>query len=553
MSGGQDRDVIIVGAGPVGLISALDLSYRGIPVLVLERRTDVDPMHSRCNTTSARSMELLRRYGCNMPYREAGLPPDYPTDVLYMTRINGIEITRFKLAGSGARFEEDRFSFDANWNSVERPHRSSQMFLERVLRAHALEQPNIEIRYFHEVTSVNQSNRGVTLGYRDTRDDSTGTLSARYVMACDGGKSTVRRQLGIKMEGGATGSGRTQSIFFRSRDVLANFNAPPGWMNWVINSDNFGNIISINGDDLWLTHCMIPEGAEGVSEEQYDRQIRETMGCDIDYEVLSVETWQFNRVLATKFREGNVFLAGDAAHSWPPYAGHGMNTGIEDGVGLTWMLAGVLRGWAPESILDAYEAERLPIDDLVSHTASGMARAQHKVTQDMDMRARIEDPGPEGAAIRKKVRAELLEIDSRQFNAEGMNFGWHYEDSPLIIYDGEEAPPYEVSRYTPSTVPGCRAPHFTFIETGEPLLDRMGAGFTLLVNDDDVDISGLTGAAKKCDLPLDIVDIAHEPRARPHYEHKLILVRPDDRIAWRSNAAPDNPAHVIDRVRGAAA
>ena len=197
MSGGQDRDVIIVGAGPVGLISALDLSYRGIPVLVLERRTDVDPMHSRCNTTSARSMELLRRYGCNMPYREAGLPPDYPTDVLYMTRINGIEITRFKLAGSGARFEEDRFSFDANWNSVERPHRSSQMFLERVLRAHALEQPNIEIRYFHEVTSVNQSNRGVTLGYRDTRDDSTGTLSARYVMACDGGKSTVRRQLGI--------------------------------------------------------------------------------------------------------------------------------------------------------------------------------------------------------------------------------------------------------------------------------------------------------------------------------------------------------------------
>jgi 2-polyprenyl-6-methoxyphenol hydroxylase-like FAD-dependent oxidoreductase len=529
----------------------MDLAYRGIPSLVLEARSDEAPMHSRCNTTSARTMEILRRLGCSTQYRRSGLPADYPTDVVYMTRINGLEITRYHLPGSGRRFEDDRFALDGGWRSAERPHRSSQMFLERVLREHAIAQPEIEVRYFHEVTEVRQTDRGVALGFRDVRTGEEGKIHAKYVIGCDGGRSTVRRQLGIGMNGSATGLGHTQSIFFRSRDVLDSFAVEPGWMNWVINEDCFGNIIPINGKDLWLTHCMIPEGAEGVTEAEYDRQIRQLMGRDIDYEVLSIETWQFSRVIAERYRSGNVFLAGDAAHAWPPYAGHGMNTGIEDGLALTWMLAGVLQGWAPEAILDAYQAERHDVGDKVSEAAAGLVAAQHQITQDMAMRRGTEKPGEEGAAVRRQIRNRLLDADSRQFNAEGLNFGLHYGRSPLIVYDQGQAPPFAVAEYVPSTVPGCRAPHFVFAETGIPLLDRLGPGFTLLVSDDDIDTKGLVDAASACGLPLQVIDIAHEPHAKRFYDHKLVLVRPDDRIAWRSNSAPLDPAEIIAIVRGA--
>ncbi|MEQ9661032.1 MAG: FAD-dependent monooxygenase [Parasphingopyxis sp.] len=549
----SDHQVVIVGAGPVGLIAAMDLAWRGVPVLLLESRSDVDPTHSRCNTTSARTMEILRRLGCSEQYRATGLPSDYPNDVIYMTRINGVEITRYHLVSSGRRFEDDRFSHDSGWRSAERPHRSSQMFLERALRAHALEQPGIEIRYFHHVTGAAQLDDFVELTFTDTRSEQSGTVRAKYVMACDGARSTVRRSVGIKMEGGKTGLGRTQSIFFRSSDVLKNFSVAPGWMNWVINPDCFGNIIPIDGNELWLTHCMIPEGAEGVTEEEYDRQIKQLMGCDIDYEVLDIETWHFNRVVAEKYRAGNIFLAGDAAHAWPPYAGHGMNTGIEDGLALTWMLAGVLHGWAPEAILDAYEAERHNVGDKVSSAAAGLAAAQHGITQDENLRCGTELPGEQGAKIRHQIRNRLLDADSRQFDAEGLNFGLHYDRSPLIIYDEGGAPPFKVAEYTPSTTPGCRVPHFVFAETGEPLLDRLGSGFSLLVSDDEINPSGLIEAARQAGLPLQVIDIAHEPRAKRLYDHALVLVRPDDRIAWRSDESPADPTSVIAKVRGAAA
>ena len=545
-------DVVIVGAGPVGLIAAMDLAYRGIRPVVLEARSDAEPMHSRCNTTSARTMEILRRLECSRRYRRVGLPPEYPVDVVYMTRINGEEITRYKLPGSGMRFEEDRFAHDGNWHSAERSHRSSQMFLERVLRDHAVNHFGIDVRYFHEVTDIDQSAGEVELSFTDTRTAEPGKIAARYVVACDGGRSTIRRQLGISMEGGSTGLGRTQSIFFRSDDVLRNFAAVPGWMNWVINSDCFGNIIPINGTDLWLTHCMIPEGADGVTKEQYDRQIRQLMGCDIQYEVIGVEVWQFSRVIASQYRKGNVFLAGDAAHAWPPYAGHGMNTGIEDGTNLSWMLAGVLQGWASEDILDAYDAERRDIGERISNIAVGLASGQHSITQDIDLRSRTELPGKDGAAARREIRNRLLDTDSQQFNAEGLNFGLQYGASPIIIYDEGEAPPFSVSDYIPSTVPGCRAPHFIFTESGAPLIDHMGKGFSLLVSDDDVDVTGLVSAAAACGMPLAVIDIAHEPKAKRLYDRKLVLVRPDDRIAWRSNEAPADPAGLLAIVCGAA-
>ncbi len=547
-----DPKIVIAGGGPVGLMAALDLARRGVPVTVLERRPNSIPAHPRCNTTSGRTMEFLRRLGCSEEYRKAGLPADYPTDVLYMTRLNGVEITRYRLASAGERFVNDRFSHDAGWRSAERPHRSSQMFLERVIRNQADASPLIDIQYESEVVGIEQAENIVTLEVKDLASDQIRKVTANYVIACDGGRSVVRRQLGINMVGGYTGIGRVQTVFFRSTDVLKNFSVKPGWMNWVVNKDCFGNIVAVDGKELWLTHCMVADGADGVTEEEYDLQIKQMMGCDIDYEVVEVEPWQFNRVVAEKYRVGNVFLAGDAAHAWPPYAGHGMNSGIEDAMTLTWMLAAVVQGWAPDNILNAYHAERNDAGTKVSNAAKSMAEGQHAVTQDLHYRGKTEMPGDEGAAARKYIRNRLLDVDSKQFNAEGLNFGVQYEKSPIIAYDDGVAPEFDVSEYTPSTVPGCRTPYFVFTETGTPLLDLLGDGYTLLVSDDGIDVSGLVEASADCGMPLQVINIAHEPKARRYYDRKLVLVRPDDRVAWRSDSVPNNPRAIIDQVRGAA-
>jgi 2-polyprenyl-6-methoxyphenol hydroxylase-like FAD-dependent oxidoreductase len=546
-----DCPIIIVGAGPVGLIAAIDLAQRGVRTIVLERRSSADPANPRCNTTSARTMEILRELGIADEYRACGLPADYPNDVRYSTRINGTEITRYTLASSGSRFEDDRKSHDGGWNSVERPHRVSQLLLERVLRRKALSLPEIDLRFDHECIELEQDDERVLVTYRNVESGEQGTISASYLIGADGGRSTIRRAIGVKLIGGYTQIARAESVYFRSSAILDLFPGKPAWMNWVINKDMFGNLIAIDGKELWLAHVTIPDGQEGIRREDFDRQIQETLGAKVEYEVISQESWQLNRLVADTYRINRVFLAGDAAHSWPPWAGHGMNTGIEDGMGLSWLLAGALAGWLPQSALDAYQAERQNVGDKISQAAVNMASAQHEIAHNLDLRTRVEEAGEEGLKARQYIRNRLIEADSIQFNPQGLNFGLQYDASPLIIYDEEEAPEFAIASYKPSTVPGCRAPHFAFIETGEPLIDRLGKGFALLVSDDEVDVSGLTGAAADCGMPLTTIDVAHEPKAREFFRHKLVLVRPDKRIAWRANEAPGDPRAIIDKVRGA--
>jgi 2-polyprenyl-6-methoxyphenol hydroxylase-like FAD-dependent oxidoreductase len=479
------------------------------------------------------------------------LPADYPNDVLYSPRVNGIEITRYTLASSGSRFAEDRFSFDGGWNSVERPHRVNQAVLEQVLRRRAHELPKIDLRFDHEVRSIRQNGERVTVEYNDLRKSKNDKLTGEYVIGADGGKSIVRKEIGVRLTGGYTHIARAESLFFRSSDVLDLFPGKPAWMNWVINKDLFGNLIAIDGRETWLTHCVMADDEPGLTREDFDRQLELTLGSRVSYEVISQESWQLNRLVAESYRVGRVFLAGDAAHAWPPWAGHGMNSGIEDGITLSWMIAGVLQGWMSDTALDAYQAERLAVGEKVSQAAVKMAKAQQDIAQDFSLRSLLEEPGEIGEQARRDVRNRLLDADSIQFNPQGLNFGIQYDESPIIVYDDGVAPEFHISRYTPSTVPGCRAPHFCFIETGDPLIDRLGIGYTLLVNDDSVDVRALTDAAHKRGLPLLVLDIAHEAAARSYYDHKLTLVRPDRRVAWRDNAVPADPDALIRKLTSA--
>ena len=270
-------------------------------------------------------------------------------------------------------------------------------------------------------------------------------------------------------------------------------------------------------------------------------------GADFDYQVMSKEDWYGRRLIADKFRDRRVFVCGDAAHIWVPFAGYGMNAGIADAMNLSWMLTGVLQGWADPTILAAHEAERWPITEQVSHYAMNasvaMARARAEVP------AAIEAPGPEGDAVRAVFGRMMYQINVQQFCCGGLNFGYFYDRSPMIAYDGEAAPPYTMYDFTPSTVPGCRVPH-VWLRDGRSLYDAMGPWFTLLRLDRSVAVTSLVEAAAHRALPLAVLDVDAEG-AEPLYTRKLVLARPDQHVAWRGDAVPDDPLALVDRVRGA--
>jgi hypothetical protein len=242
-----------------------------------------------------------------------------------------------------------------------------------------------------------------------------------------------------------------------------------------------------------------------------------------------------------------VFIAGDAAHLWIPAAGYGMNAGIADAADLAWMLAAVLDGWAAPGILAAYQAERQPITEQISHIITETAKTVMK--QRREVPKNLEDPTPEGEASRKRLGEESHELEVKQQMSAGLNFGYFYVNSPIIAYDGEQQPAYSMHEYTSSTVPGCRTPHF-WLEGRRSLFDELGPYYTILRMDAKVNVDALLDAAKKRGVPVKVLDV-DDPEARKLYARKLTLVRPDQYVAWRGDKLPDDPIGLIDLIRGA--
>jgi hypothetical protein len=281
-----------------------------------------------------------------------------------------------------------------------------------------------------------------------------------------------------------------------------------------------------------------------------DWAIRTILGVDasFQYEVLSKEDWFGRRLVADKLRDRRVFICGDAAHIWVPYAGYGMNAGIADAANLAWLLAAHLNGWAPEAILDAHEAERLPITEQVSYFAMNhaiqMAKQRRAVPDD------IEQPGPDAERKRRALGEAAYDLNVQQYCCGGLNFGYYYDRSPIVAYDGEKQPGYTMYDFTPSTVPGCRTPHF-WLGGAQSLYDAMGDGFALLRLDRSLDVATLEAAFRARDVPFVVIDSTFEEAGEP-YRCKLLLSRPDQHVAWRSDAVPHDPQALVDLVTGAA-
>jgi 2-polyprenyl-6-methoxyphenol hydroxylase-like FAD-dependent oxidoreductase len=540
--------VLIVGAGPVGLTAAMDLAARGIDVVVTEIREAGEPPNVKCNHVSARSMEVFRRLGIVQQVRDAGLPADFPNDCAYRTAVVGRELSRIPIP-----CRRDRYTAtggpDTDWPTPEPPHRINQIYLEPILFACAEAQPRIRIFNRVQVLHFEQTDAGVVARARDLDSEREITLTADYLIGCDGGRSTVRRLIGARLSGTDVVQ-RVQSTYIRAPALKDLITQTPAWMTMSLNPRRCGTTVSIDGRDNWLIHNHLAAEEEGFDSVDRDWALRTILGVDdhFKYEILSKEDWVGRRLVADRFRDRRAFICGDAAHLWIPYAGYGMNAGIADAVDLCWMLAGVLQGWASPSLLDAYEAERQPITEQVSHFAMNHALAV--MGQRRSVPPEVEMDGPEGDAARARVGQAAYDLNVLQYCCAGLNFGYYYDRSPAIAYDGETPPPYSMGHFTASTVPGARAPH-VWLEDGRSLLDALGPAYTLLRFDRTIDVTAMTEAAARCGLPLQLLDV-DRTRSGYGFAENLLLLRSDSHIAWRGSAAPRDSAALVERLRGVA-
>lgn len=543
-----DTDVLIVGAGPVGLTMAMDLAGRGVKVTVVEARRYAEPPNVKCNHVAARTMEVFRRLGVAQKVRDAGLPADYPNDVVFRTSVTGTELTRIPIPCRRDRYSETEGP-DAWWPTPEPPHRINQLFLEPILLEHAAALPGVTLLNRTQMTGFEQDAEGVSVAILDMDSGATRTVRCRYLAGCDGGSSGVRKQMGAKLEGTPVIQ-RVQSTYVRAPALRALMPGKPAWCYYSVNPRRCGTMFAIDGHDTWLIHNHLNASEPEFDSVDRDQSIRDILGVDasFQYDIISKEDWVGRRLVANRFRDRRVFIAGDAAHLWVPYAGFGMNAGIADAINLSWLLAARVQGWGDEGMLDAYEAERQPITEQVSQFA--MDHAQKMIRARGAVPPNIEAPGPEGEAQRLAVGREAYELNVQQYCCAGLNFGYYYTGSPIIATDDAQAPAYSMGGFTASTVPGCRAPHF-WLRDGRSLYDAFGPAYTLLRFDRSVDVSGLESTARQSGLPLVVIDVEGEDTP-PAYEHKLVMCRSDLHVAWRGNAIPVPAAALVSRLRGAA-
>src|ERR1700730_13659445 len=536
-----ESDVLIVGAGPVGLTLAIDLAWRGIGVTVVETRAPAEPPEPKCNHVAARTMEVFRRLGIAEKVRNAGLPADYPHDISYRTTFTGQELTRIKIPCRRDRFTA-KDGPDCNWPTPEPPHRINQIFLEPILFEHAAAQVRIHIINRTSVEDVAVEATSASVSLRDLETGAVRRLSCRYLIACDGARSVVRKAIGADLTGDAVVQ-RVQSTYIRAPGLIDRQHHARAWGTGVINPRRSGMVYAIDGRERWLVHNYMKPGEGDFDQVDRDGCIRTILGVDADfnYDIISKEDWYGRRLIADKFRDRSAFIAGDAAHIWVPYAGYGMNAGIADAMNLSWLLAAHLNGWAPSSILDAYEAERWPITSQVSRFA--MSHAEAEIRRRGAIPDEIEDVGAKGDLARREIGRLTYEINVQQYAAAGLNFGSYYDASPIIAYDGSQHPAYTMNSYTPSTVPGCRTPHL-WCKDGRSLYDAMGPEFTLLRLDPAIDVAPLAAAARHRGVPLKLLD--GEPAAI-FDGGGLVLSRPDQHVGWRGDRLAADPLDLIHR------
>jgi 2-polyprenyl-6-methoxyphenol hydroxylase-like FAD-dependent oxidoreductase len=527
----------VVGAGPIGLITALELNTRGIEVLVVERNESTT-RHPKMDVTNGRSMEHFRRLGVAERIRDAAVPRENCMDVSWVSRLGEWELARFRYPNVHewrakiAQHNDGTMPLEPNM-------RLSQVVLEPELHK-VLTEKQVDIRFGWAFESLEQDEEGVTAVIREVATGATETVRCQLLAGCDGGSSKVREHLDIKLEG-AFAIVRAYMVHFKTsaKDLMQKFGVA-----WHYQAPVHGTLIAQDDDQIWTIQNVLPEGIDPatVVPEQF---AFDCLGMEFPIEVLQANTWTPHLVVANGYGKGRVWMAGDSVHQYIPTGGFGMNTGVCDAVDLSWKFAALLQGWGGPKLLPSIEAERLPVGLRNCEAAGANMGVRFQIMNAYT--PVIHEDSEQGAAARSSLGALITELGNAENESLGIELGYRYRNSPIVCGEGDE-PQWRMLDYVPSTWPGVRAPHL-FLEDGSAIFDHFGPWFTLL-RFNDQSVESVVEAAKKRGVPLTIVDV-RDANARSIYERNLVLIRPDQHVAWRGNSTPDDALAVIDRVRGA--
>jgi 2-polyprenyl-6-methoxyphenol hydroxylase-like FAD-dependent oxidoreductase len=534
----MDTQVIIAGAGPTGLTLAVDLGMRGIRCTIVEQKEAPQflPKMERCN---ARSMEIYRRMGLADKIRAVGLPRDVPMDVFIVLDLVRPPLLHLKYPSVAGLKQQIADTHDGSL-PLECYQLISQYTVEPFLKSVAETLPSVSVRYGHELLSFAQDAGGVTATVKDLAGK-TSQIRAAYLVGCDGGASPVRRQLGIKLAGNEDRMLQLRQSLHYCEDLFDRI--PMGKGRHYHVADNQATQLIVQDSTKHFTlHSIVDNDADMVTKFQ------NTIGMPLKFETLYVGEWKQNLLLAERYGDGRVFLAGDAVHLVIPTGGLGMNSGVGDAIDLSWKLAATLQGWGGPNLLPSYTTERRTVGER-NVAASRFATLGRRKWRSM-WRPEIGDDTPAGEAARNEM-VRVADVEQRKSNEmTGAELGYHYAGSPLVADEGGE-PFYDFVEYRPTTWPGARLPH-AWLADGTAMQDRIGYdnGFALLrLGGTQADIGAVAKAFAALKAPFRVLDVADaEPRAV--YGCDLLLLRPDLHVAWRGNAPPADATRLAAMVTG---
>lgn len=554
----EKTSVLVSGGGPVGLMTALELNHHGIETILVERNPSTT-RHPKMDITNGRSMELFRRLGVVDALRAGAVPEDHPYSVIWVDSLLGSELARFDYPSVNDRRQELRQINDGSL-AGEPSMRISQVHLEPILKKHIEEHcDHVDLRFGWALESLEQDADGVNAVIRNPETGETRTVRADYLAGCDGAGSRARRELGIHIntitpEDFLVNGSDTTNLLDSAKGeppadapknplmYMVHFSSPDSELldrfgkAWHLQTLHGWGMIAQNDIDVWTIHFFAEHIADYETKDP-KAILFEVLGCEFECEIHVANAWRPNLGLADSYGQGRVWLAGDSVHQVIPTGGYGMNSGMGDATALAWVLAANIKGWGGPKLLEAYELERRHVGARVRIASARHAAIRFLIGQQYD--PVIHEDSEAGQQKRDQAGSYILEAGNLENEAWGIEWGYRYDNSPVICHETGEAPAYEWHYVVPTTWPSVRAPNVFLDEgAGDPIFDRFGKEFTLL-NFGSVATEGFAELAAELGIPLDIVNI-DDTHAATIYEKSLVLVRPDQHVAWRGDSAPDN-------------
>jgi 4-hydroxyisophthalate hydroxylase len=520
MADTETTQVLIVGGGPVGMGLAVELGQRGIRCTVVERYPTPQHIPKGQNLTQ-RTMEHFHFWGAEKELRAARtIPPEYG--------IGGLTAYGTLLG---------QYHYDWLQRDLVRPYyytaneRLPQYATEAVLRERVRALPSVQVLFGWQAVEVQDEGAGVRVVVSEADGTGRRTLHADYVVGCDSSRSLVRSQAGITQT--LSDHDRMMVLLvFRSPQLHDLLQCYPGKSFYNVLEPELNGYWKFFGrvdlGNTWFFHAPVPPG---TTRDNFDfkNYLHESVGAEFDMEFEYIGFWDLRFAIADSYRKGRVFIAGDAAHSHPPYGGYGVNTGFEDARNLGWKLAATLQGWGGNALLDSYDSERRPVFE--STARDFIAKSIENDSAFLHAFDPVQDQPAFEAAWKARSEGAVGEVHAFEPNYEA---------------GGSSA----VGKHTFE----ARAGHHLApaqLSDGRNVFEALGQGYALLAFGADAHTVGaFVDAAAGLGLPLTVVeDTAQDERQR--YAAPLVLVRPDQFVAWvgSGTASQEEVLQILQRAR----